>query len=44
MNQVSVNTPLDAVLKLFVKDKKAFNLVEEIREFISKTIKDKKKK
>jgi len=44
MNQVSVNTSLDAVMKLFVKDNKAFNLVEEIREIISKTLKKKKSK
>lgn len=44
MNQVSVNTRLDTVLKLFVKDEKAFKLVEEIRRIISKTLKEKKKK
>ena len=44
MNQVDCNTLLHTVLKLFVKDGKAFKLVEEIREIISKTIKEKSKK
>jgi hypothetical protein len=44
MNQVGVGTSLTKVMDLFVKDEKAFKLVEEIREIISKTIKEKKKK
>jgi len=44
LNQVDCNTLLHTVLKLFVKDGKAFKLVEEIREIISKTIKEKSKK
>jgi hypothetical protein len=44
MNQVSVNVGLTKVLDLFVKDEKAFKLMEEIRELISKATKEKKTK
>ena len=44
MKEIGVNTSLQYVLMLFVKDDKAFKLVEEIRELISKTIKEKKKR
>jgi hypothetical protein len=44
MNQVSSNTLLHTIIELFVKDEKAFKLVEEIRRITSKTIKEKSKK
>jgi hypothetical protein len=42
MNRVNINTSYTEILDLFVKDGKAFKLVEEIREIISREIKEKK--
>lgn len=44
MNRIGVTTSLNEILNLFVKDEKAFKLVEEIRKILSKTVKEKKKK
>jgi hypothetical protein len=44
MNQVGVNTSLNKVMELFIKDEKAFKLVEEIRAMVSKAVKEKKAK